>query len=256
MQTSFRTLFICIFIYGSLSAQPRKRQPDTALYAPTVMIELFSSEGCSSCPLADAFMKEILDITDSFNTSVYVADFHVDIWNKGGWADPFSDSLYSKRQKNYTVVLYKPQLYTPMAVINGIEIWPGTAKPEIGKTLRQVMTKPSHHFIRNQASVNEEGDQLTLAHTIWGNYDSCVLQVAIVQKEVKSAVGGGENAGKTLTHHDVVKIFRTFPVYTDKELNHIPIPKGMDLSQYRVLSYLQHQRTGEIFASDQVLFRR
>lgn len=256
MQLRYCFLSILSFLSFAVFSQNARKVADTALYAPTALIELFSSEGCNSCPLADDFMQEIIHITDSFNTQVYVVDYHVDIWNKGGWVDPFSDSNYTKRQRDYTIVLDRPQFYTPMAIINGYHIWPGTAKPEIGKSIQSIMSKPSKYFLRNQASVSEGGDTLWLAHTIWGNYDSCELQVALVQKEVKSKVTAGENAGKTLVHHDVVKVFKTFNVDQDKVLCCFPYPKGLDLTQYRVISFLQHKRTKHIYASDQVLFRR
>jgi hypothetical protein len=91
-------------IWNSLSAQQNvdifTPNGQEKMYQNNVLIELYSSEGCSSCPIADAFMQEVIHLSDSTMSPVYVIDYHVDYWNKSGWVDPFSDSLYTKKQIN------------------------------------------------------------------------------------------------------------------------------------------------------------
>jgi hypothetical protein len=101
------------------------------MYQNNVLIELFSSEGCSSCPIADAFMQEVIHLSDSTTSPVYVIDYHVDYWNKSGWVDPFSDSLYTKKQMNYALKKAEKNLYTPMAFVNGGNAHAGADKKGI-----------------------------------------------------------------------------------------------------------------------------
>src|SRR5271155_4040576 len=72
--------------------------------APFVVVELFTSEGCSSCPKADDLLGEIVADAQKRQQRIYCLSFHVDYWNKGGWRDPYSDAAFSSRQKGYAKV--------------------------------------------------------------------------------------------------------------------------------------------------------
>ncbi len=233
---------------------PKPAQADTPKYQPSVLIEHFSSEGCSSCPEGDKFMAELIHISDSSNTPVHIIDFHVDIWNKSGWIDPYSDSLYTNRQKKYLEKKNLADLYTPMAVCNGKEIWPGMAKKEIGKFIGASIIKPSAYYLGTKAQKVPNEDSLEIGYSLWGNGDSCFINVALVQQEMKSLITSGDNANKTLVHHNVVKFFYTRPLNGNRNSIKVAIPDGIDLTKYRLITYLQHQRTWEVMASDQLFF--
>src|SRR6187402_1594915 len=81
------------------------------------VVELYTSEGCSSCPPADELVSKIQK--ESNGQPVYILAFHVDYWNRLGWKDVFGDAAYSKRQNDYAQYLKLPSVYTPQIVVNG-----------------------------------------------------------------------------------------------------------------------------------------
>src|SRR6478752_1769381 len=100
MNRSIISIILFVVLAGK---QLQAQEAQSQLVVPTVLIELFSSEGCSSCPMADNFLQELLTIADSVQAPVFGLDYHVDIWNKSGWVDQFSDTSFSRRQREYMV---------------------------------------------------------------------------------------------------------------------------------------------------------
>ena len=226
------------------------------LYQPSILIEMFSSEGCSSCPVADEFMGELIHMSDSVGLAVYVIDFHVDIWNRSGWVDPYSDSNYTKRQQTYLKKKSIQSTYTPMAFINGGDKdFAGSDKPGIGRTLHALINTPSQHFLRTAVGPVEGQDSMQLTYQAWGNIDSCDLRVAFIQKRINNMVMGGENSGLVLHHHNIVRNFYTLPTDgKDKGTIKIGYNPDFNMENFAVISYLQHQRTWKVLAADRITF--
>lgn len=226
------------------------------LFQPSVLIELFSSEGCSSCPYADEFLKEVVQISDSSRTPVYVIDYHVVIWNRSGWVDPFSDSAYSLRQQEYLYRKKISTLYTPMVFVNGGDKeFAGGDKRSIGKAIQELLTQPSKHFLRTGITKVKEEDSLLVAYQIWGNVDSCDLKVAFIQKEINNMVTGGENKDMILHHHNVVRGLFSKPLTGAEGYMKIPVDQKLNLDNYRVVVFIQHQGTWKVLAADQMTFK-
>jgi hypothetical protein len=255
-KTNLKTIIAAIFFMVTFFTTLTWAQTDTAntLYEKTILIELFSSEGCSSCPLADEFMEDLLYYTDSTGLPLYIIDFHVDVWNRSGWVDPFSDSLYSQRQLTYMKKKNWLSLYTPMAVLNGQEQYPGNAKKEIGKYIQKNLYEPSKHYVRMNLRPAPEKDSVIVSYQIWGKTDSLLLNVAFVQNKVSNNVTAGENKGKILRHHNVVRQFATVPVKGQTGEFKMYLNPNLILTNFRYISYLQHVRTWEVLASDQIKF--
>lgn len=225
-------------------------------YQPAVLIELFSSEGCSSCPFASAFLKEVIDISDSSNTPVYVIDYHVDIWNRSGWVDPFSDSLFSMRQQEYVHRKKLVTMYTPMVFVNGGDKdYAGADKKGIGTAIQNILSNPSNFYMRTGVTAIENEDSLLVAYQIWGELDSFDLRVAFVQKEINNQVKGGENSGMILHHHNIVKFIKTKHLTSNEGMMKIPINRDLNLDNFRMVLFLQHQRTWKVVATDQLTFK-
>src|SRR5688572_5408621 len=102
----------------------------TALYSqkkmPVVVVELFTSEGCSSCPAADELLKEVAVKREREGKTFIALAFHITYWNHLGWIDPYSQETFTERQKMYSSVLKQPQIYTPQAFINGAHEFVGS----------------------------------------------------------------------------------------------------------------------------------
>src|SRR3546814_16556440 len=97
-----------------------------------VVVELFTSQGCSACPPADALLGELAQRRD-----VVALAFHVDYWDHVGWTDPFGDPLHTARQRAYAARLRLPTIYTPPMVIDGIDQFVGARQSEIEATIRR-----------------------------------------------------------------------------------------------------------------------
>ena len=237
---------VLLLVVGVLSAQPQ----EPTLFKPTVLVEFFTSEGCSSCPEADQFAQEIRGIADSNKMLVYTIDWHVDLWDKSGWKDPYSDSNYTARQLKLALKNSQKAMFTPMAFVNGKGALPGSAKSEVGKLIQKYTSQPASHFLLFSASWFSEQSRLMLEYEIKGKPDSCDVFFVLAEKEVHSAVTAGENKGKTLTHHNVVRKvemetrgtpFGTVPIHFASSI--------VDFGRYRIIGFLQHKRTFEILAT-------
>lgn len=223
---------------------------------PSVLLELFSSEGCSSCPEADAFAQEILRLSDSSNSPVYVIDYHVDIWNKSGWVDSFSTPEFSKRQSDYMKKVHQEAMFTPMMFVNGQYGMPAGAKKEIGQAIYKELVTAATINLSLNASMLSNGKGLHVSYTLTSKSDSIDLMLILVQKEAISKVTAGGNAGKTLTHHHVARKMYTVPVSLQQSgFYEIPIDDSMKLSDYILVGFVQHQRTWKVLSTDMLYFR-
>jgi len=110
---------------------------------PVAVIELFTSQGCSSCPPADKLLTETVNRAKAGQQSVYALSFHVDYWNRLGWSDPYSDARYSARQRQYARQLNTATIYTPQAVINGRQEFVGSNRTRLNTLLADALKHPA-----------------------------------------------------------------------------------------------------------------
>lgn len=157
----------------------------------TTVVELYTSEGCSSCPPADQWLSSLKTDSRLFKTLLPLA-FHVDYWDQLGWPDPYAKADYSERQRNLVSQGLLSQVYTPGFLVNSHE-WRGWFN---GKPLpQQSASKPGvlHAELNNkQLSIHFDSDEILTAH------------IAILGMGLSSEVEAGENRGRTLVHDFVV----------------------------------------------------
>ena len=159
-----------------------------------VVVELFTSQGCSSCPPADALLRELAARED-----VVALALHVDYWDYIGWKDSFADPRHSKRQKAYAAARGERMVYTPQMVVDGRQAVVGTKEMKLADLIARHRVTPREV----ELSARREGDVLSIAAR--GTLDRPV-QVHLVRyipsREV--SVSRGENAGRTLTYTNIV----------------------------------------------------
>lgn len=241
-------LTISFFVVAGIAFAQQK-------YYPQALVELYSSEGCENCPYADAFMKQILQIADSSKQPVYVLDFHVDIWDQSGWKDPYSDSAYSARQLMAAKRVEQPAIFTPMVFINGQFGLPGGAKREVGFHIASALQSPRERNLITSANFFHNKNILAVDYTIEGSLDSTEIHFAFVEKHAFSKVTAGDNNGKTLEHHNVVRKFGSEVVKANKGHYELAIPNDVkDMSKYALITFLQRQNGGYVYAVDELLF--
>jgi hypothetical protein len=158
-----------------------------------VVVELFTSQGCSSCPPADALLSKLA----SDRPDVIALAFHVDYWNDLGWADPWSSSEWSARQQMYAAGLTGQRVYTPELVVNGATGVVGSQRVAVDRAIADSAPVPS---IATQVSVEDGAIQVraTLPAATLG-------EVAIVEDGLITAVRAGENRGEHLRNDRVVR---------------------------------------------------
>lgn len=182
-----------------------------------VIVELFTSEGCSSCPPADAVLARLQRNQPVSDARIIVLSEHVDYWNNLGWVDPFSSPQFRARQNDYARAFGTDNVYTPQMVVNGRAEFVGDdidrASAEIHKAANQPQAVVQLQPYRNR----KDHDLIDLAVQIkdlppvkvGGSKDGAPIQVymAITEDNLASDVQRGENGGHRLRHTAVVRSF-------------------------------------------------
>lgn len=165
-----------------------------------VLVELFTSEGCSSCPPADAVLARLENEQPDKNAEVITLAFHVDYWNYLGWKDEFSSAEYSARQSGYAGTFKQDSNYTPQMVVDGEKEFIGsrydTAIKEIAAAAKS--SKAKIEFEQNDKNLTVKVSDLP-AH------EESYVWLAIAEDNLESNVKRGENSGRVLRHVSVVR---------------------------------------------------
>ncbi len=206
------------------------------------VLELFTSQGCSSCPPADRLMGEYQS-----KENVIVLSFHVDYWNRLGWKDPFSSKEYTQRQYKYASAL-KADVYTPQLVINGQLEMIGSDADKIESAVKKVLAQESGASLSIKTAKSENG-KVNINFDVSGNTTNCDLNIALVDKKTITQIKAGENGGATLTDYNVVRNFETIgQVNKGESVAAIDIPANLDLKKMSVVLFLQRKNTNKILA--------
>lgn len=218
-----------------------------------VLVELFTSEGCSSCPPADRLLEKI-DRTQPYpGIDVIVLSEHVDYWNGIGWADPFSRPLFSRRQEAYSRRLGADGPYTPQMIVDGVAAFVGSDAEKAGIAILEAARRSktgvrlSMAGDRTQASVNVlvEVDALPA-----GRIQHANVYLALADVATSSKVLRGENAGSHLSHVAVVRDFNSIGRVSVSEpfrqVVTIKLQTGQDPSRMRLVAFAQEPGPGLI----------
>ena len=171
-----------------------------------VVVELFTSEGCSSCPPADDALSAIARSAAAAGQPIIALAWHVDYWDRLGWPDPFADPRHTARQTRYAAVLGQRGLYTPQAVVDGRTDVVGSRRAQ----LKQAVTdagKRATSATTVRAEVRRHGRRYTVTPRVDGAPPNARILIALTQDGLKIDVPRGENAGRTLRHDHVVRAF-------------------------------------------------
>lgn len=165
-----------------------------------VLVELFTSQGCSSCPPADTLLRELADDPD---LPVIALSFHVDYWNYIGWKDPFSSATWSARQHRYADARGTDRVYTPQLLVDGVDHSVGR---NAGRSRAAIGHASKEEKIELDVDARQDGDEVlvtTESHS--GTPDDAAIFVALVQDDATTSVRSGENARRTLRNAFIVR---------------------------------------------------
>jgi hypothetical protein len=231
-------------VAGAVLFSTPKAHPTTA--SRPVLVELFTSEGCSSCPPADGLLAELDRKQPVAGANIIVLSEHVDYWNSLGWRDPYSSSRWSERQSEYGRRFGLDSVYTPQMVVDGT---------------RQAVGSDSHAVRRAiEQSAGETSVPIEIADVAW---QSGVVQVrfaaaaaphatlyaVLADESDRSSVERGENAGRTLNHvavaRGLVRVGDLRSAAADKTVA-VNFPQADTNRHHRVILFAQDDQNGRI----------
>jgi hypothetical protein len=210
------------------------------------VVELFTSEGCSSCPPADELMAAV---QKDFGKDVHILCYHVDYWDRLGWKDRFSDARYTERQNEYASFFNLDGSYTPQAIVNGRTEFVGSNHGKLYNAIKEQLTAKQETKIEADADLS--GDKITV------HYKSDVsknelLNFALVQAAAETNVKRGENSGKKLVHVRVVRELKTLANAAKEGTVDFKLPAGLSAKELRLVCFLQNKKNMGINAVTEV----
>lgn len=228
------------------------------------MVELFTSEGCSSCPPADRLLSQLAAQAEKDGKAVFVLSFHVDYWNQLGWADPFSRPEFTKRQQRYSEIR-EGRVYTPQMIVNGTDEFVGSQGARARSGVAAALERSAGAAIALSvdpavpARAGKDGGPVSGGATAWdvgyrvtGGAEGDLLNLALVEKGLSVPVKRGENGGRTLKHDNVVRAFRTLRLDAKGEGRiRMESPAGMRADKSALIGYVQQAATFTILGAAQ-----
>lgn len=197
-----------------------------------MVLELFTSEGCSSCPPADALLAEL-----GSDPGVVALELHVDYWDSLGWKDPFSQAAFTERQQRYGEVLAQNGVYTPELVVNGAAQGVGSNRKKIEKLIAAAPAASVPLTVK----ARRDKESVVVSARVEGTPPrGAELLVALTESGLVTDVAHGENAGKRLPHGAVVRNLQAVPASGELRLG---VPAGAHPEKLSVVAILQDRET-------------
>ncbi|MBS1664880.1 MAG: DUF1223 domain-containing protein [Bacteroidetes bacterium] len=221
------------------------------------VVELFTSEGCSSCPPADELVANLEK--DNKNKNLFILAYHVDYWNHQGWKDRFSDPAYSARQQQYSDWLNLQTIYTPQIVVNGTSEYVGSDEPRIIKAISNGLghESPAPNNLIIDCGLVGRKLNITFSGASAPSGDPSEssrsnkhteLVLALIEKQAQSDVKAGENAGHVLSHAQIVRqLLHVDP--NSKSPVTLSLPDNFQKDNYELIGFVQNTKTGQITAA-------
>lgn len=241
-----------IVIVGVLAAMAFRPAPPARRKA--VVVELFTSEGCSSCPPADELLTRMEHQSSSNGAEIIPLGFHVDYWNELGWKDRFSSHAYTDRQQKYAARFRLDGPYTPQMVVDGQSEFVGNDSGHAQNAITQATTR------QQQADVTLKWTSPEKLLVVVNSTDKAVrgeVRLAITEDNLSTTVAAGENNGHVLRHSAVVRDFRLLGQLSDgsfqKEISVQP-QKDWKVNDLRAVAFVQGQSEGEITGASSIAF--
>ncbi len=190
-----------IFAAGSAMGQEKAQD---ARRTPPVVIELFTSQGCSSCPPADSLLNEMI----RSDPNLIGLTLPVDYWDYIGWKDTLASPAFTARQKAYGAMRGDHQIYTPQAVVNGVTHVVGSDRDEIEAASKAAFGKDGALSVPMGANANDHGLSVDLGAAPKGAPRAGAFWLFQIARERSVAIGRGENSGHHVTYANVVRHMR------------------------------------------------
>lgn len=240
--------------FGGAAASDVSQNGAPSNAAVPVLVELFTSEGCSSCPPADAFLTKLDGLQPIPGAQVIVLGEHVDYWDHDGWKDAYSSSFFTERQEEYVRRLGAKTSYTPQMVIDGGVQMNGSDAVAVGRAIEKARSQAKIPVrISSVALENPRTIRVHLAvDALPGDFKArkADIFVAVALDHAESHVSGGENKGRDIRHVAVAEsINKVGTVEKGKNFDRdvlVKVKGTPDLSNLRLIGIVQEADAGEV----------
>ena len=248
--TTFKYTIIFLFGIGITALlafsweKKAKNFMDNSEKADFVVLELFTSQGCSSCPSADKLLAKTYEEAQKSHKQLFVLSYHVDYWDRLGWKDPFSQSFFTKRQYEYAKKFGLQGVYTPQVIVNGTQEFVGSN----AKKLNSALESNTNHKAKIDISLEDikwQNSQVIFEYNLKGDFKNSQLQVAILSKKEETNISRGENSGIKLTGTNVVRVLQTIKA-TEKSTISVDLPKDLAKENTRIVVLAQDVKNNQI----------
>ncbi len=234
------------FTTNARAAGPDARKP--------VLVELFTSEGCSSCPPADALLQAIDREQNIPGAQVIVLSEHVDYWDHDGWRDPFSSAEMTARQEAYVARFSQESAYTPEAVVDGSQGLTGSDRRGLVSAVEDALQRPKTEIGIMNATVSGNAVAANVTVAALPRAD---LYAVLADDHDESSVARGENSGRHLTHVAVARVIEKVGSLNDgfSRQIRVSLPDRSQAQKVRLVIFAQERGTGRILGVTQVVLR-
>lgn len=252
-------VFAAALLLAALFASPRDREPNPPKDRVPVVVELFTSEGCSSCPPADKLLMRLADEQPIGGAEIIALSQHVDYWNRLGWKDSFSHGRFSQRQQNYSRQRWPGKVYTPQMVVDGSVEFVGSdasaARDAIKAAAKRSKAKVEIEVgARNSNTVPVA---IRIRELPIGNGRAEVI-LAVTEDGLSVDVSRGENGGRKLSHTGVVRGWRVIGSIDISKATPFEATESVALSpdwnpeKLRIVALVQQAPMGKIIGAASV----
>jgi hypothetical protein len=215
-----------------------------------VLLELFTSEGCSSCPAADKLLEEIDREQPINGADLIVLSEHVDYWNHLGWADPYSSHAFSVRQQWYGSRFGTDDIYTPELVVDGMRSLVGSDWPKAESAIKESVREAPKIPIKLAAERNDGNAQIHVQVGSNSNIGQAAVYLVLAYDRVRSQIARGENAGRDLSHvavaYSIREIARLQPESKFEKTLSASFPRNSRAGDMRVIVFVRKSDTTRI----------
>lgn len=224
-----------------------------------IIVELFTSEGCSSCPNADGNLSMLEREQPIANAEIIALSEHVDYWNRLGWSDPFSSNQFSARQGEYSQFLGKNgDVYTPQMIVDGNRELPGHDMRAALKAITEAANSVKGEVAITTGKISNDSIPITIKINNLPNISSgetAIVLLAITENNIASSVARGENAGRRLAHTGVVRYLQNVGTAANGEKTYsvdVLLGKDWKLQNLNVVAFIQETGSRKILGAEQI----
>jgi hypothetical protein len=248
---SFAVTSVLFGIFTSLAASAAAQTPQTN--RTPVLVELFTSEGCSTCPPADTLLAKLERVQPVDGAQIIVLGEHVDYWDGQGWHDRFSSHQYTERQNEYCGRLHVDNSYTPQMIVDGTDQFVGHDAIHAVSAIQHAVQIPKTKLILSQPVVDAHKVSASVSSPAPMTTKKADLYAALVDPKDTTEVRGGENGGHQLHHVGVVRSLQR--VGKLKDLGAGPVsfslnaPADAKPGEMRVVVFAQESGQGAVLGA-------